>query len=260
MKLFVFVYHFILSSLLPAIVMAFFFDGMLRIAAVVTWIVLWCVTYAYLDKVILFFIGAREIIDQDSQTLFQQLKSETYRRFETEPRVYLYDGNALKCFVFESRGQWSIALDRALLGSMDQSQVKALVSYLVKYKKAGISWRLTKSYGLSALSLSLNSFFWSRLLMFKPESKPYKVLSFFTLVLLKPYIEAVLLTGRSSLTLDCDQALEPLKNISSELEPGLSFNEYLLANLLDSPNLRDLLLCRLEAFPVLEKATIKRSF
>lgn len=225
-----------------------------------TWVTLWCLSYIYMDKIILFFLGAREIIDQDSQELFQQLKSETYKNFEKQPKVFLYPGNALKSFVLESRKEWSVVLDRSLVERMNKEQVKALVEYLVRYKKTNISWRLTKSNGLAALIVGLNYSFWSKLVMLDTRSKPYKVLSFFTLALFKPYVDGVLLAGKTSLRLECHESLEPLINVSKDMEPGLDYNQFLLDNLRDGANLRDLLLRRLEGFPVIERAVVKRSF
>lgn len=260
MKLLVFIYHFVLSSMLPVIVIALVFNGGVRVALVGTWILGWCLSYVYLDKIILFFLGAREIIDQDNQELFQQLKSETYRSFEKIPKVYLYGGNGLKGFVLSSRSEWSVVLDRSLPERMSPEQVKALVNYLVRYKKTGISWRQTKSFGLASLFVGLNFSFWSKLLMLPQDSRAFKILSFFSLAISKPYVDAVMLPGKSSLILECHESLEPLINVSRELEPGLNFNQFLFSNLGDDVSVRDLMLRRLEGFPVIERAVVKRSF
>ncbi|MCO4753630.1 MAG: hypothetical protein KC478_04075, partial [Bacteriovoracaceae bacterium] len=155
MKLLVFAYHFLITNIFPAILIFLTFNGALRGGMFILWFCAWVICYLYIDKIILFFLGAREIIDNDFQELFQQLKSETYKRFEKQPKIYLYSGRSLKCFVFDSRNEWSVVLDRKLASRLNSEQTKALVDYLVRYKKTSAPWRLTKSLGLVILTIGV---------------------------------------------------------------------------------------------------------
>lgn len=260
MKLLVFLYHFFLSGLVPAMLIFFVFAGDARYFVLGGWSLAWCVLYTYMDKIILFFLGAREIIDQDNQELFQQLKSETYKEFEKMPKVYLYSGKALKVFLLESRGEWSVVLERGLVSKLDEEKSKSLVKYLVNFKKKDVAWRMTKSHGLAALVLGLNFTLWAKVFIFNPKGKAKKIANVFALALLKPYVEAVIVLGKSSFALDCDQSLEPLINMGKDLEPGLEYGPFLMSNLQDEANPKDLLVRRLELFPVIELASVKRSF
>lgn len=259
MKLLVFSYHIILSTVLPSIVIFLAFSGPLRFVVLGVYLLLWCAAYTYMDKVILFFLGGREIIDQDNQQFFQQLKSESYKNFVKTPKVYLYGGHAPKCFVLESRKEWSVVIDRSLEKEMSLEQTRALVNFIVRFKKSKVAWRLTKSHGLATLVTGLSYWFLTKFLAMNTKGKVFKVVNFFVLAIFKPYLDAVLLTGKNKLQLEADQSLEPLINVGAQLDPGLDYNQFLLANLQEQINSKDLLIRRLEKYPVMEQAVIKRS-
>lgn len=257
MKFLVFVYHFAISNILPSLGIFLLFDGLARYVVLCIWIAFWTIGYVYLDKLILFTLGAREIIDQDSQEFFQHLKNESYKSFSSFPKVYLYPGNSLKCFVLESRSEWSIVMDRDLKNKMSPEQERDLASYLMNFHREGVAWRLTKAYGLCALMLSLNHFLWTRVVLLKEESNSYRVANFVSLALMKPFFEAALAPGRLKIKVEARSSLESIVNLGVNLSPGLDYNEFLFFSLREGASSKDLLIRRLEQYPTLDRAQIK---
>lgn len=260
MKLLIFIYHFLISNILPVLTIFLIVDGALRYVALAAWAIFWLIGYLYLDKLILFILGAREIIDQDSQELFQHLKNESYKNFSSFPKIYLYPGNSLKCFVLESRNEWSIVLDRKLKDKVSAEQERDLARFLMSFHRKGVAWRLTKSYGLCALILSLNHILWTKIFWMQEGSRTYKVSNFVALALLKPFFEAALLPGKLSLKVEANPSLESIINLGINLTSGLSYNEFLFFGLKEGGSTRDLLVRRLEQYPALDRAEIKSEF
>lgn len=110
----------------------------------------WTIFYAYSDKIVLIYLNAREVIDTDRQELFQRIKNEVYKTGQSEPKVYIYGGSQGSCFVSESRGTWSIILERGLLKQLSSDQMEALVSFIFKFKRVGNPLIQTKVMGLSS--------------------------------------------------------------------------------------------------------------
>tara|TARA_Y100000780_G_scaffold227170_1_gene242581 strand:- start:47419 stop:48096 length:678 start_codon:yes stop_codon:yes gene_type:complete len=224
------------------------------------WFLFWTLSYLYIDKIILFFLGAIEIIENDFQELFQQFKSETYKRFEKQPKIYLYSGKAQKCFIFESRGEWSIVLDRKLAAELDAVSTKALVEYLVTYKKTSAPWRITKSLGIVVLTMGAIYSFWSKILLLDTNSKVFKVVSLFSLALFRPFFDAALAFGRSAPKLECDNSLAPVIHRIKDFDPDLNYGQFIFDHLQENINPKSMMISYMESFPVIENAVLKRSF
>ena len=260
MKLLIFFYHLLVANLFPGIILFLALNGLTRFVALLMLIAFWILCYVFIDKMILFFLGAREIIDSDNQELFQELKNQTYKAFETTPSVYLYSGNSLNCFILHSRKEWSVVLDRRLVSQMDSEQVGALVEFMVDFKKANLAWRFTKSVGLVISLISLIYWFWSRMFMLDQKGRPFKILAFFTLALFKPFFDAILLVGKGGASLECAQSLAPIVNMTRDLKPPFDYSQFLFDHIHDQKSGRELMIRYMESFPVLEGARVKRSF
>lgn len=126
------------------------FEGSALNLALVGCAVIWSLFYAYSDKIVLIYLNAREVIDTDRQELFQRIKNEVYKTGQSEPKVYIYSGRQGNCFVSESRGTWSIVLERGLLKQLSSDQLEALVNYLFKFRRMGNPLIQTKVMGLSS--------------------------------------------------------------------------------------------------------------
>lgn len=260
MKLLLSVYHLVITNIFPMIFIFLIFDGVVRGVVFAVWFLMWSISYLYIDKVLLFLLGAIEIIDNDFQELFQQLKSETYKRFEKQPKIYLYSGKAQKCFVFESRGEWSVVLDRKLAAKLNATSIEALAEYLVSFKKTSAPWRMTKSLGLVVLTMGAIYSFWSKLLLISTNSKIFKIVSLFSLSLFRPYFDAILIFGRSTPELECDSALAPVIHTIRDINPDLNYGQFIFDHLLENINPKSMIVHYMESFPVVENAKLRRSY
>jgi len=259
MKILTYIYHLALSTILVAITIFLIFEGLSKFILLGTWFVLFTALYLYLDKLILYLIGAREIIDSDYQTLFQYIKSASYQNFETTPKVYVYSGFLMKAFVLNSRGEWSIVLDRKLMDTLSSEQIKYLIEYLVVFKKTNIPWRQTKSLGLNSFFILIIYSIFKKLFFLNSNSYAFKILSFFTLILLKPLFELVGWTSKSSHKLDCHYSLESIVNINKEMSVPLSFSAYAFSHIQNSINPNEMLVRLIESVPTLESGVVKKA-
>lgn len=257
-KTFLSLVQFTAASAFPVMVITLLSEGYIRIFLLSAWLIIWVMIYSYLDKLILFFIGAREIIDADFQPFFQAFKNEIYRNFEKMPKVYLYTGQGVKCFVLESRHDWSVVLDRALVKKLNDEQVQALVEYLVRFKKTEMGWRLTKSYGLSVFTIRAVYWFWSRLFLLSPDGKWFRIMTFFNLILVKPFVEFFMSLSKGREFIICDNKLSPIIHLNKESQKDNSFGEFLFQHIHSQVSTKYLTIDFIETFPVLECAMIEK--
>jgi hypothetical protein len=241
---------FIFTSLVPCILLYLLLGGFAFKIALGIYVIIWGILYTYLDKVLLMFINAREVIDTDKQLLFQNVKNVSYKTYEKLPCVYLYSGQKLNCFVFESRNEWAIVLERRLLDKLDNEQLESLVSFLYEYKKNNTAWYQTKAMGICALVYSTVYWTLKNLLFLNPNSKMFKTLSVFTLAMLRPLTGPIENFARNNKEISVD---ENLKSIFYQIDKSnLTFNEYILGHLMTDTQVKSLLLNYLESFPVME--------
>jgi hypothetical protein len=241
---------FLFTSMVPCVSLYLLLDGLVFKVALGLYIIFWGLLYTYLDKILLMFINAREVIDTDEQLLFQNVKNVSYKTYEKRPCVYLYSGQKLNCFVFESRNEWAIVIERRLLDKLDNSQLESLVSFLYEYKKNNSAWYQTKAMGICALIYSNVYWILGNLLFLDPSSKLFKTLSVFTLAMLRPLTGPIESFAKNNKEISVD---ENLKSIFYQIDKSnLTFNEYILGHLMTNIQLRSLLLNYLESFPVME--------
>lgn len=249
---------FIITITLPALGVILLFDGIFRLGLLSVLFVLSVIVFWYADKLILHSLGAREIIDSDNQTLFQSIKAQTYRYHEKTPKVYLYSGHRVKCFLVEKLGSWFIVLDRNLVKSLDKEQIEALVSYIIEYKKKG--YGKIQTIGMGILSIILRSLYWFwGLFSFSKDSKLTKVGIFVSLVLIKPLIEFILKISKTNKKI---QGTFPLKSIFLQVDKSIierPFTEFMIYHLDDETVLSDLIVEFLEEYPMLENCSFKES-
>lgn len=250
------IFLYLITSAIPLMMVYLGTGGLFRISILSFMIIAWILVFIYIDKFILLFLGAREIIDADSQLLFQALKSETYRTHENLPSVYLYSGHRVKAFVLSSRDKWSIVLDRTLVKTLSQEQLEALVNYLIRYKKNGQSKVQTLGMGVSSVILKMNYWFWD-LFGFKTTSKLYRIGIFLACILIKPLIDII-----SKLTLNSEKIIcqDSLKSIYLQVDQSVlnrSFLEFMIFSLEDNNNFSEIVVEFLEGFPLLENCTFE---
>lgn len=233
-------------------------DGLFRYVLLVFTLVVWIIVFIYTDKFILLSLGAREIIDSDNQPLFQALKAQTYRFHEKTPRVYLYSGHRLKCFVLDAISGWSIVLDRNLIKDLDQEQIQSLITYLIDYKKSGFG--KIQTIGMGVMSIILRGVYWIwEKIAINTETKLHKIGVFISLVLIKPLFELVLKISKVHKKICGGYSL---KSVIYQLDTDVvrrSFTEFMIYHLDTKYTLSELTIEFLEEFPVLENCYFKES-
>jgi hypothetical protein len=220
---------FIMTLIIPFLGIVLLSEGLLRLSLSLLLLICLLLVFYYAEKLILLSFGAREIIDADNQVLFQALKGQTYRHREKQPKVYLYTGHRVKCFVFEKFGGWSILLDRSLLRGLSKEQVEALVFYIINYKKSGQAKIQTIGMG-----------------------KVSNIGIFITLIMIKPLLELII--SLSKIRTKVQSPLE-LKSIFYQIDEEVvkrSFTEFMIYHLEKDVTLQDLLVEFLEEYPMLE--------
>lgn len=248
----------IIYSSLFGILVVLSVDGLLRYAVFAIWLIVFTILYLFVDKIILYIIGAREIIDSDYQTLFQYIKSASYQNFESTPKVYIYSGFSLKAFVLSSRNEWSIVLDRKLMDQLSSEQIKYLINYLVKFNKTSIPWRQTKSLGLNCFSIMLIYFFLRKVFFLSSNSYAFKILSFFLMILLKPLFELIAIVGHTRKSnISIHYSLESIVNINRELIIPIDFSSYAFSHIQNEIVTKEMMVKLIETIPVLETSQVE---
>ena len=219
------------------------------------YLLVWGMIYYYIDKILLMILSAREVIDTDQQELFQCIKNESYKSFEKLPRVYLYSGLKKTCFIFESRAEWALVIERSLLKQMSLRELEALVEFLYKLKKEDFAWYQTKAMGVCLFLHRIVYWFLKNILFLKPNSKLYKSLAVFMLSMLRPLIYPIDALARTTFPITVK---EEFKNVFFQLEPNdFSFENYIVEHYSHVISIKNLLLYYLESFPVLENCRFK---
>lgn len=210
----------------------------------------WTVLYLYIEKILLFQLDAREVIDTDQQEFFQYLKNQSYTSTEKTPKVYLYSGSTMSCFVFESRHNWNIVLDRKLLQNLEIAHYESFVEFLFAYKKSGKVWLSTKAIGICCILFNTINFILVNILRLRPDSNKYKVLSVTALTFLRPLwglIESI--ANRKNLV-KVDRKLESI--YLQTIEPQDQFYEYMIGHVNDEISMKQKIISYIEGFSIMK--------
>lgn len=220
----------------------------------------WCggllLLLTYVDKVLLSFLNAREVADMDGHILFQAVKSQSYRSFQKQPKVYLYSGSG-KCLVLESRNDWCLVIDRKLLQGLSEQQVKALITYLFDYKIAGYSWYQTKAIALGAFTFLLIAWILQNILRLKVSGRPFRVLFLFLLSLIRPIIGPIDYFARKVKKISADLSLRPIYFNVKEMGASGSYNSFLLRHFERDIDFQKNLIAYIENFPMIENCSFE---
>lgn len=254
MKLFKSILLFLITSALPGLIFYALFEGVLLLIIAAVWCVVWSVIFLYIDKLLLLFMGAREVIDVNHQYLFQSFKSEGYKNSEKTPKVFLYNGHAKKCFVFESRGEWTVLLDRRLVREISQEEVTDLVSFVYELKRRGIPWYQTKAMGLCAITFKLVSFLLGKVLFLNSKGHLYRVLSIFLLTLMRPLISPIEYFAKKEKSVEAREGLRAIYYELSDYKMNESYNGYINSYLEYGQKESVILRKYLEGYPVIENS------
>lgn len=258
MKILITFLIFLLTSIVPCAIIYLVFDGLVQVTLLSLYVVAWLLINYYLDKFILVFLKAREIMDTDRPVFYQAIKNQAYKNHTSEPKVYLYSGSSKKCFVIESGGRWSIVLDRNLVSSMGQSEIFALIDYLYRYRKTGHAWIQTMVLGAYVVTYSSLNWILDRLLFFVDSNNPHRALNAFFVAMLRPLYILLEKIGMQKISIKADVRLQGIA--AQQIEDEKAYQSFLLGHLNKKTNFKQLLTNYLEGYPVLENCTFENEF
>ncbi len=242
---------YLLVALFPVMFTYLTFSGFLRVALIILILVGVFLLTLFSDKVILLFLGAREITDFDQHDFFQILKTEVYKELEDKPTVYLYNGVGAKPFVFSLRNSWSIVLDRQLVERLDLNQTKALIKFLIHSKKKSGCKSQTIGMGVTSTLIFFTYSFWKKL-SFGRENTFFKTGIFMSFIMMKPLLESILSLSTNKENIICDPELKPVYLLITKDSYHKTFFEFMLNHLEADHGLNTGLIGYLESFPLLE--------
>lgn len=240
---------FLLVAMLPCATLYIIFEGIFFEISLLLFLLVWGYAYFYLDKFLLMVLNAREVMDNDEQNLFQKVKNTAYKSIEKMPSIYLYSGHRPNCFVFESRGEWVIVIEREFLNQLTTEQLDALVQFLFLVKKDGHSWLYTKLLGIILLLHQFIFILLNKFLMLSRTSFVFKILSVFFSLMVRPFIYPLEKVISFERDFPGGESLRPLKDLMNLSEVPL--NTLILGQLISDIQLRKILVGYLESFPIL---------
>lgn len=241
---------FLLMVSLPCVIIYLFFSDLAFYLIFASYLILAFLLYSYIDKYLLMILNAREVIDTDEQRLFQCIKNYSYRSNMVAPKVYLYSGSKRRCFILESRQDWSIVLDRELQKNMSTRQVEELVEYLFMLKATGRFWFQTKAMGIIAFSYKAITWLMRNLFFLNPRRPLYRTFKIFSLSLIRPVLLPFEYFGKQQKPLEYGgKDIEPI--ILRALGSDYSYAELVTVNLFEQRD-GDVLIQYLDSYPVLE--------
>jgi hypothetical protein len=214
----------------------------------------YCLLFIYADKVILYFMGSREIIESDSHQLFQAFKSVCFHHKRPVPKVYVYPGNLSKFFVFESRYELTVVLSSQSYDELSESEIYSLAKFAIDLSDKNRAWFLTKGMMLSAVALKavyeLSSLF-STMKLPSHFSRFVKIVGLF---FLRPYVEMVGKISRIKNNIEADESLKRFYYKCIQGDQVQSFSEFVLRHMVGDPRDDENLLRYIESFPIIERA------
>lgn len=218
----------------------------------------WFIGLFYIDKVLLLFLGAREVIDTDEHHFFQILKNNAYKNRVHVPKVYLYDGNLENCFLFESFSSWTIVLDKRLLERLNDESMEKLVEFFYRYHiKEGKGFLKTKAMGVSVVFYL--SIYWllKNLFLHKTKSRFFKAFAGFVIIMTRPFMYPFefILKINSRVPVDIT-----LQQYSLRVEAQDTFSDYLLGLIIENKRFNEMIIQYMEGYPLFLECEFKHEF
>lgn len=137
-------------------------------------LILLVITVGYQDTMLLFLLGAREVRSSDEKIFFEAASQESYKLAVPMPRLYFYNGSLERAFIFQTRYNVSLVLNKHLLEKSSSEELKAICFELLLQAKKGMASKRTRSmFFLGFFSWIIHSFLglFMNLLPFKEVRK-----------------------------------------------------------------------------------------
>jgi len=101
--------------------------------------------WAYYDKAILFFLGAREVRSGDQPIFFEAASQEAYKLAVSVPKIYVYDGSLDRGFILQNGKNVNLILSRNFLQKAQASELSSICFILLLQVKKGMASKRTKA-------------------------------------------------------------------------------------------------------------------
>lgn len=98
----------------------------------------------YHDKMILFYLGAREIRLPENPNFYRVASQEAYKLSLPMPSLYFYNGTIERGFVFHNHNSLSLVLNKELLDNCKPFELSAICFELLLQAKVGLAAKRTR--------------------------------------------------------------------------------------------------------------------
>lgn len=147
------------------------------------------ITIGYADTMILFLLGAREVLSSDEKSFFEAASQEAYKLSVPMPRLYFYNGSLERAFVLQSRDQVSIIMNKNLLRNSLPGELSAICFELLLQVKKGMAPKRTRTmFILGFITWIFHSVFGLLLTIF-PFREVRRSIDWFLSYLIHPWLE-----------------------------------------------------------------------
>lgn len=250
MNIFKSIIFFSIIALGPVLSFYLIFDGKTFQVSAFLFLLVWAAVYLHLDKFVLMLLKAREVVDSDHQELFQFVKNQAYKTKNKIPKIYLYSGQALKCFALESRSDWALVIDRKLLLSLDHGQMNSLVAFLFALKDKNVPFIQTKVMGIYLVFFHIIYWILRNIFFLSERGTLFKVLSVFIFGMMRPILYPLEFLATRTKEVNTSDELRAIVNQTKIKQ--LNYNDFVMAHLISNVSNEELLFRFIESFPIFE--------
>lgn len=103
------------------------------------------ITATYSDKMVLYFLGAREVGANDQKVLSEAASQAAYKLSVQSPQLYFYNGIMERAFVLQNRKVTSIVISKSLIEKCTFDELCGITFELLLQVKKGMAKKRTKS-------------------------------------------------------------------------------------------------------------------
>lgn len=143
------------------------------------------------DLLILLFIGAREIQDDDYPILAQIVSQEAYKLSVLKPKLFFYHGHIDRAFVFHQGRRIHLVLGKSLLQSYSEFELRAIVFELLLQAKKKMASKKTKMTFMLIFLMGIIHFVVSMLFKILPFPRLKQAIMWFIFYSIYPPLEVI---------------------------------------------------------------------
>jgi hypothetical protein len=242
------------STLMPILILSLLLPSDVLQYIVITFVLIFTLIFLYADKIILFLMEAREIIESDAHDLFMSLKNICFKHAVETPKVFIYSGEMPKFFYLQSRGINTLVIEREVYDHLNVQEYRALTKFCMALKKDNSCWFLTKGIVLSSLALQSVYFIAKMVRALRFPGVASHFIKVVGLVFIKPYLDIIEKLSQKNELIPASPHLSSLYYKCGELATIKNFSDFIFIHLKEVQNFRVYIINHIESFPIIEKA------